>query len=490
MTLGKSKIFLLFCLSSILGVFLGKYLNYYLMAILAMIFIVMTTVWWSHRKMMLLGFLGLSLVSGAVRYQTSLPKDTEANFIGSRYGQKQELRGIIVKDPDVRSDKTNLVVKAQSFTGKILVTVGRYPEYRYGDELRISGKIEEPFETQEFSYKDYLSRFEIYAVMRFPEIEKLAPDRGNKIIAALLNIKHEFQEVLSKILPEPHNALVLGLILGLKRALPEGLREALILTGVSHIVVISGYNISIITRNLLKTRMLWGRKVAFWLSLLAVLIFVILTGAEASVIRAAIMGLLLVFALNIGRLYQATNALVFAGTVMIALNPKILFFDIGFQLSFLATLGLIYSSPIFEKWLTKLPDVLGFRTNLASTLAAQLFTLPLLIFYFDRISLIAPLVNVLILWVIPYVMLFGFVSGLSGMIFLPVGQLVAAIPWVLLEFLIRTIEFFAALPLASVFSKINIPVMVIYYLLLVSGIWIYRHKKKFYYQVEYVKQQL
>jgi len=203
-----------------------------------------------------------------------------------------------------------------------------------------------------------------------------------------------------------------------------------------------------------------------------------------------VMGLLLVFAMNIGRLYQARNALVFAATLMIAQNPKILGFDIGFQLSFTATLGLIYAAPIFEKWFEKLPNILAFRTNLASTLAALLFALPLLIYYFDRISMVAIPANVLVLWVIPYAMFFGFLTGLLGIIYLPLAHISGALAWVLLEYLIRLVGLFAKLPLASIATTINVPAVFGYYLLLAFGIWFYRNKKKFYYELEYIKQKI
>ncbi len=518
----KSKIFLLFCLSFIVGVGLGRYLNYYVIAGAAMVFVMMATIPPFHLPLfseqgekkgmdsrlrgndnsfwiLLVGFLGLVLLFGAWRYKTSFPYN-DSNFIGKFYGQEIELEGVVVKDPDVRSNRTNLTVSSKliidnynnKLVGNILLNVGRYPEYQYGDKLKITGKLEEPFESEEFSYKNYLSRFDTYAVMRYPEVAKLAEGQGNKIKAALLAIKHKFQEVLTTSLPEPHASLVLGLILGLKKALPEDLQEALIIAGVSHIVVISGFNISIITKNLLRTRSFLGRRVAFALSFLIVLAFVIMTGAEASVIRAAIMGLLLVIAFNVGRIYQARNALVFAAGLMILQNPKILSFDIGFQLSFAATLGLIYLAPIFEKAFQKIPNFyfLSFRTNLASTTAAILFTLPFQIYYFDRISIVALLANVLILWAVPYTMFFGLIIGAVGIAYLPAAKLVADISWVLLEYLIRLVEFFAKLPFAATSAKINVPVIVMYYVSLVFAIRFYRNKKRFYQELEYVQERV
>lgn len=512
MAFGKSKIFLLLCLSFVIGVFAGKYLELIdqratIMAIAAMIFLMFATVGWGRKAWMVIGFAGLILLVGAWRWQTSFDITRAENFVGQYYGQEVELEGVVVREPDVRSNKINLTVKSRfdlsrpsgtlptpgegrEIEGNILLNVGRYPEYEYGDRIRFRGKLEEPFVSEEFSYKDYLSRFETYAVIRFPKVEKVASRQGNAVKAGLLAIKHKFQEVLSRVLPEPHNAFLLGLILGLKRAIPEGLKEAFVITGVSHIVVISGYNISIITNNILRTRAWWGRRAAFVLSLLTVLAFVVLTGAEASVIRAAVMGMLLVLALNLGRLYAVQNALVLTGAVMVAISPKILAFDIGFQLSFLATAGLIYLSPVFEKWLRRLPNFLGFRTNLSATLSAQIFTLPLLIFYFDRISLIAPLTNVLVLWAIPYTMFFGFFAGLFGIVYLPLGQILASLPWVLLQYMITVVEWFARLPLSATAARINLWWLLAYYLIMVLWLTVYRRKKNFRYYLEYVETKI
>ena len=356
-----------------------------------------------------------------------------------------------------------MTVDLENYSGDLLVTVGRYPEYNYGDRLKISGKLEEPFETEEFSYKDYLARYDIYATMRYPKIEKLGEGSGSPMVAAMLFVKHKFMQSLSQLLPEPQNAFALGLLLGLKRALPEGLKNALIVTGVSHIVVISGYNISIIVRTLLKSSAWWGRRLAFLLSLAVVLGFVIMTGAEASVVRAAIMGGVLILALSFHRLYQSVNALVFVGALMIAQNPKILAFDIGFQLSFLATLGLVLVADRIEPKLKLVPNILAFRTNLASTLAAQIFTLPLLIIYFDKLSLISPLVNILVLWAVPYAMFFIFAAGLAGLIFLPLAKFLVLPAWALLTFFIKTVELFSRLPYAAVPAHSGWLAAVIYY---------------------------
>ena len=190
-------------------------------------------------------------------------------------------------------------------------------------------------------------------------------------------------------------------------------------------------------------------------------------------VRAAIMAMLAVLALNLERMYTSLVALVFVAALMVFQNPKILNFDIGFQLSFLATAGLIYLSANFEKMFARIPNWLSFRTNLASSLAAQIFTLPLLIYYFDRISIVSPAVNVLILWMIPYAMFFAALTGLVGIVFLPAAKTLAILLWVILELLVKIVEFFAQIPLASLSLKVSLPMVILCY----AGLAGYLYKK-------------
>ena len=244
------------------------------------------------------------------------------------------------------------------------------------------------------------------------------------------------------------------------------MKNALIAVGVSHIIVISGYNMSIITENILKTRERVGRRIAFALSFLLILGFVIMTGADASVVRAAIMAMLVVAALNLGRIYISLNALVFVAALMIMQSPKILAFDVGFQLSFMATAGLIYLGSWFEKRLSWVPNILEFRKNLSSTLAAQIFALPLLIFYFERLSIVSIVVNVLILWAVPYAMFFALVAGVIGMVYLPLAKILAVVLWAILAFQIWVVEWFAKIPFAEVAVSVPAAVIFIYYAVL------------------------
>lgn len=432
---GKSKIFLFLCLAFIAGVGLGRLFNHQIMAVLAMIVVICLTVWWKDPQFMFAGCLVLVLIFGAVRYQT-YTMNQEANFIGNFYKQNLEFTGVVSKEPDERSDKTNLTVQPDGYAGQVLLGIGPYYDFQYGDRVKVSGKLGEPAVYEDFSYKDYLSRYDTFAVMYFPKVEKIGTGGGNHIRAALLDFKQRCREVMAQMLPEPHNALIMGIILGLKRALPEDLKNALIVTGVSHIIVISGYNMTIITKLLDRTRQWIGRRAAFALSILTILAFVLMTGADASVVRAAIMASLFVLALNIGRVYQTWNALVFVAALMVFQNPRILVFDVGFQLSFMATAGLVLLGDRLQNKFSKIPEagILSLRTNLSSTLAAQIFTLPLLVFYFDQLSTVAVVTNLLILWTVPYAMYLGFAAVFLGLKFLPLAKIVAATLWLVLGF--------------------------------------------------------
>lgn len=266
-----------------------------------------------------------------------------------------------------------------------------------------------------------------------------------------MKIKINFENSLNKYLPEPQASFLAGLTVGTRRNIPQDLKEAFIKTGTIHIIALSGYNITIIAQFI---NWIFGAFfpafISFWLAIIFIILFTLMTGASASIVRAAIMGVLVLIAHRGSRLYNVRNALIFSASLMVFQNPQILRWDIGFQLSFLATLGLIYIAPYFEKKLQKLTNFLKIRESLVATLSAQTAVLPLLLFYFGRLSLISPLANILILPVIPFSMLLGFLIGLTDYIFPPLIQIFALPAWLLLTYKIKIIEFLASLPYSSI----------------------------------------
>jgi len=261
-----------------------------------------------------------------------------------------------------------------------------------------------------------------------------------------LNINFNFllekaNQSIEKILPEPQASFLAGLLLGFDKNIPKDLLENFNTTGTRHIIALSGYNITIIA-SLIMGFLLWlgfWRKHAFVIAVIAIIFFVLLTGASASASRAAIMGILVLISQQAGRLSNPRNLLASAAFLMLLKEPTVLFNNIGWQLSFAATIGIIYLSPCLKR----LPEILK------TTLSAQITVMPLILFYFHQISLISPLANLLVLPIIPITMLVGFLAVASGVLYTPIGTFLAWPAWLFLSYEIKIIELLAKIPLAG-----------------------------------------
>lgn len=385
------------------------------------------------------------------------------------------LEGVIVDEPTRDTSRQHLVFKEEKSQSKILITARPYPEYRYGDELHVSGVINPPQNfSPSFDYAAYLAKDNIFSVMVFPEISVMSQENGNWLFYYLFYARRLFVQKLESFLPEPHAAFAAGLMLGARKTMPPDLNEKLQATGTSHLVALSGYNITIVADALLKALMFlrlpfsW----AFGFAVSGIILFTLLTGASASVVRAAVMGILVLIARREGRRYHMRNALAFAGAFMLFLNPKVLRFDMGFQLSFLATLGLLYGAPVVERVYEQLKtrariilrnrgllrEVRGearpkprqvLKNVIIPTLAAQLFVLPLLLLRFGRVSLVSPLANLFLLPVIPFTMAAVFLASLGAFVSRGLGLVLGAAAWLFLEYELWAIDFFSRWPYAS-----------------------------------------
>jgi competence protein ComEC len=249
-------------------------------------------------------------------------------------------------------------------------------------------------------------------------------------------------------------------------------------TGVSHIVAVSGYNISLVTSicMIILIRLFWiPRKTAFWIIVSGIVLFVIFTGASSSVVRAGVMAIIVLLGGYLGRPRRTVNALVVTAVVMIVGNPLILFWDAGFQLSFLSTLGIIYLSPILTEKLNFLPDRWGWRESLVSTLAAIIGTLPLLLYQFGQLSLVAPMVNILVLWIVPYLMMGGFVAVGLSFVWTAGGQILAWLTYVGMAYVVIIVRRFAGIPGAAIMVSLPVWGMIIMYGMILW--WVSANKK-------------
>ena len=462
--------------------------------ILAVIPLAATVLWWRDRSMRLGGICAVFLLTGALRYQTTLPDWTDQAFV-ARYNGSGWLavEGVVRGYPDVRDTWTNLELDAATVEaggqalpvhGTILVRAPRLPEYHYGDRLRVSGLLETPPEMEGFSYKDYLARQGIHAFIGRPRIELLAVGQGSPIKAAFLAVKDWARAAIGRLVPEPEASLLQGIILGVRASIPRDLYDLFNATGTSHILVISGANLTIVAALLSRVfGRLLGKRRAFWLTLGGVGLYVVLVGAEPAVTRAALMAGLFLTALYLGRQATAYVSLCAAGLFLTAINPLSLW-DVGFQLSFAAVLGLILFSPALDQFFERrLARVLSqekakkavryLNDLLIVTLAAQILTLPLTLYYFGRLSLIAPLANPLILPAQPAIIVVGGLATLVGLVpFLqPVAQLLFWIPWLGLAYTTAIVRWLAAWPMAAVqISPDRASRLALYYCLLLAAV--------------------
>ena len=493
-----SKLFFYCCLFFIFGVFLrsvfvfsaeggpafgGDFFIAYVILLLGLFFLVLS---FKNKYFFVLGLWLIFLFLGILRYQLSLPKESE-NKIYFYNNQQIEFKGIVNKEPDQREDRVRLEIKTQEVfiynnwhkvSGKVLTTNYLFPEYQYGDYLQISCNLIKPEKINDFAYDDYLARYNIYSLCYYPKITKLEENQGNFVLARIYKSKNYFVRKLNQILPEPHSSFLAGLLIGAKKSIPPDLTAVFNQTGTTHIIAVSGYNVTIIAAFLLllAQNLGLGRKKAFWLIIIILIIFDIITGLQASIIRASIMGALVLLASYLGRLSNIRNVLVLAAVLMLVVNPKILVFDLGFQLSFLATLGLIYLNPLLIK-LTKIENCklkivkLIFGDYFITTMSAIILTTPLILYNFGKISLIAPLANLLILPFIPIAMLLGFISGILAVIFTPIGWVAGWSVWLILTYIIWVLEKLASLNWAYFeFAKINLWLMVVLYLIIMGFI--------------------
>lgn len=368
------------------------------------------------------------------------------------------LEGVVVAEPDLRetTQRVTIRVREEGAETGVLAVAQLHPEIEYGDRVLVRGTmvLPEPFETdtgRTFRYDRFLAKDGIFALVEHAEIETLEHGSGLQvsIMRALLRGKRAFQDGLAAALPEPGASLASGLITGGKQGLGEALLDAFIIAGLVHIVVLSGYNVMIVAEAVLRAFGAFGKRNAAVLAGIVIALFVIAAGAGAASIRAGLMAGLGLLARATGRTYAVLRALLAAAVLMLIGNPLLLAYDPGFQLSFIATLGLIMLSPILEQRLAWVRAPF-WRDLLAATLAAQVAVLPLLLYQTGIFSLVSLPANLLVLPVVPFAMLLSFIAGVIGML-LPTAAPVFGFPaHVLLSYVVETGRLLASLPFASV----------------------------------------
>jgi len=451
--LTKSKIFYAVLAVFILGAGIGSFeCNVLILFIIASV-LCLGLIFYTKQLILLLLIIGF--VFGFYWLKHSMPESNEQN-IHFYNEQKVMFEGYIGQEVDVRSDHQKLTIETEKLEekdvqGKVLVKAELYPRFDYGQKLQIKCFLKQPGMIDEFDYAKYLARHNIYSLCYNPKIKVLNGQEGSIVKKYLLKLKIYFLGKINQILPEPHASFLAGLLLGVRKGIPKDIMEAFNRTGVTHIIAVSGYNITIVAVGLMNffKSISISRKKSFYFAVLGIIAFVFLCGASAAVVRAAVMGIIVLFAKQTGRKANTIYVLILAVFIMVIINPKILIFDLGFQLSFLATVGLIYLSKPMEKVFKFMPKTFGLRENFSTTMSAIITTTPLILYNFSRISLVAPLANILILSVIPLAMLVGFIGVVLAVFSVLLSQIFSWVTWLVLEYIIQVVKILSGLEWAS-----------------------------------------
>ena len=496
------------------GVVLGDWLKWSWQAWLSILVIFILLAFWLRRRPFftlhpaawVLAFMPATLFGGALRWQLSQPYLTPQSLAWYNSRGPLAITGVISSPPDLRATFTYLhiqvsqvappsgaaaagspVAGTQPVSGTLLAMVLPGGDWQYGDRVTLTGSPALPPESSDFSFQDYLARQGIYSYLSFPQIWRLASGQGSPFWAWLYAFKDHALAVVYRIFPQPESALLAGILLGDDSRLSTSLQQAYQATGTAHIIAISGFNIAILAglfsaffSRLMGVR--WGAAAAA----IGITFYTLLVGANPSVVRAAIMGCLGLLAGQVGRRQAGLNSLTATAGVMCLFDPN-LPWNISFQLTFMATLGMVlYAQPFqaaFERLAVRLLPA-GLSRTIAGpvgeyflfTLAAQLVTLPVMVYHFKNLSLVAVLANPLVLPPQPLVEVLGGLALLGGLVNIGLGQALAWLAWPFVAYTNRAVEWLASIPHGLVtVGATSLWVWIVFYSLL-FGLTFFRNR--------------
>jgi competence protein ComEC len=465
----------LLCLSIgwICGIFLGSIFSLPVWAVsFSLLPLVIIPFLRNQYKKIILAFLTLLLILGGAVYSCYVSSNVRQDNI-SRYNDTGivTIQGMIADEPATRDRtatfkldvrKLTTESEAQDISGKVLVKVSRYPEHHYGELVQVTGRLNTPQKYDDFDYKSYLAVDDIYSIMTYPAVETIATDGGSKILSSIYSIRNRFALSIDRALPEPQSAIAKGIFLGITGDIPQSIRTEFVNTGTSHILAISGLQLTIIIGLLvLVGSLIFGRQynIHIWLALLVVWLYAVFTGLEPPVLRSAIMGSVFLLAEFLGRQRNALPALTLAAAVMLGIQPQLIG-DVSFQLSYLSMCGLILVYPQFARLnILKEPEDEGetalrkivriFLTGFFVTISALIAIGPRIAYYFGVIPFLSIPATVFILPVFPLIVMTTALVSIIGL-FLPfLAMIIGWLDWLFISYFLLVVRVFDALPLAS-----------------------------------------
>lgn len=444
--------------------------------------------------------LGLVLISAGIVHSPFpvpdfLPRDL-AFYNGT---EGVEVRGIIGREVELRDRTQHLTVNTTEVrldgrrlqaAGEVLVFVPRYPEFSYGDEVLLGGKLETPpvFVHEitgevEFDYAGYLASQDIFSVMTYPDISVLNRNQANPVIGGLYRLKQELSLSLGRALPEPQASLSQGVLLGMRQGISEEIKQAFSRTGTFHLLAISGLHLGIIAALSMSLGLaLFGRRHYYyiWFSLAAIWGYAVISGANPPVIRAGIMASTFLLAELSGRQKYTLPALGLAAAVMVAVDPAVLF-TASFQMSFAAMAGITLVFPRLSNWgagwgenRIKMPRLIKKLArlvwgSLALSLAATLFVAPLVVHYFSIFSFAGPAATLAVIPSLPVIITASALTAVLGLFWVWPSMITGWVACQFSNYMLGVVGLVSEMPLAYA-ENVNLPaggVFAYYFLLCV-----------------------
>ena len=453
--------------------------------ILTIFVLIVLFVFYQNKKIAFVCLCALSLLLGMWRtnvflqkMQIAQNKQLDAKEISSEV--------VIASDAAQKENYQQFEIFLTDFSEKILVQAPKNLDLEYGNKIKLDCTLSlaanrETQNEKQFDYRSYLAKEGIYYLCQKSKIVVLADGQGNWFYAKILEIRKKFENVLLQNLTQPEAGLASGIIFGGNNLLSKNTSEAFSRTGLTHIVAVSGYNVTIIAEYLIVLGIWLGlwRKKAIGVAIFSIFVFVLMVGFPASAVRAGVMASLVLWAIKNGRLANSFGAILLAASVMLFANPLLARWDIGFELSFLATIGIVLMSDLWEQMWFKKYDSFEFLEAIFLTISAQILVLPIIVYNFGTISLISVLANALVLPLMPLAMLLVFLTSLAGIIFSFLALPFAWMAYLLLHYIIEVVKFLAHFSWASAEIENVKPIHVFaYYAIVLIGLYFLKKWQK------------
>lgn len=501
--MGKADNFLILCFSFIAGIFTASFfiphetISIFLILFLIVAGLVVIGIFW-QKPIVLIGFCLIVFGAGIYLFQEKFLSASNNALIAAD-GQTVVIDGYIAREPQAGYKNLKITVSVEKVIfdsgkeiseknkeiGKIMVYADNFNDYKYWDKIKVSGIISVPKILNNFDYQGYLAKEGIVATMAYPEIIIERNETLNffqSIYSKVLFFKDLMRTQIQKNLSPQEGSIIAAMILGDSGAMSDELKQKLSRTGLSHAIAISGAHIVLFSIVMFEIFLFFGlwKKQAALITIILIILYVISVGAMASAVRSGIMACLLMVAQLFDRVGENERMLGIAGFLILLQNPLALKYDLGFQLSFLAIIGIIFVAPDLARWLNNKTNnnLKPIMEIFAATLAAQILTLPILVFNFGYVSTSALISNMLTTPILSILMVLGLAFPIVGIVFPFLGWVISFFCSIFLKYLIGVVDFCSLIPFGVINFKISIFAIILIYFAIFIFIIKQKNKKK------------